>query len=264
MRLFELSAAAPLTNGQVLFAGGETTGRLMNAELYNPTARSFARTGNMSSGRVWHTLSSLPDGTILAAGGETDACSGNACVFAGSVASAELYDASTGAFVSTGNMTIARETHTATLLGDGRVLMAGGSSYGGIGIFGGSLASAELYTPATLVPAAELVALSGDGRGQGVIFHSGTTHVATLDDPAAADEIVDIYCTGVPEANAIVPRVVIGARMAAVLSLAKAVDTSGAIVLRVRVPSGIASGQAVPVRLFYLDRPSNVVTIAVR
>ena len=264
MMLFEQSAAATLANGQVLFTGGEVLGRMAEAELYNPTTRTFARTGDMTSRRVWHTLSSLPDGTVLAAGGETDSCSGNACFFAGSVASAELYDPSTRAFVPTGSMATARETHTATLLRDGRVLMAGGVSYGGIGIFRGSLASAELYTPPTLVPAPALVSLSGDGRGQGAIFHAGTTHVAAPDDPAAVGEIVEIYCTGLNDNSVLVPRVVIGGRLALVLSVSKAADMRDAAVLRVRVPGGIGSGPAVPVRLFHLDRPSNDVTMAVR
>ena len=107
----ELSAAATLMNGQVLFAGGEPLGRSANAELYNPATHTFARTADMTSRRVWHTLSSLPDGMVLAAGGETDSCSGNACFFAGSVASAELYDPSAGAFVPTGNMAIARDAY---------------------------------------------------------------------------------------------------------------------------------------------------------
>jgi hypothetical protein len=68
-------------------------------------------------------------------------------MFAGSVASAEIYDPSTGAFVATGSMSAAREVHTATLLNDGTVLIAGGESYGGIGIFFGATATAEIYTP---------------------------------------------------------------------------------------------------------------------
>jgi hypothetical protein len=142
-------AATPLANGKVLFAGGEgdACGRSSSAELYDPATGMFASTGNMAVRRSWHTLTLLPGGMVLAAGGETDSCSGNFCMFAGSVASAELYDPSTGVFVPTGGMTTPRETHTATLLKDGSVLIAGGVSYGGIGLFFGGMSSAELYFP---------------------------------------------------------------------------------------------------------------------
>jgi len=146
-------AATLLANGKVLFAGGEgdECGRSSSAELYDPATAMFASTGNMAVRRSWHTLTLLPGGMVLAAGGETDSCSGNGCMFAGSVASAELYDASRGVFVPTGGMTTARETHTATLLRDGNVLMAGGVSYGGIGLFFGGISSAELYIPSAPV-----------------------------------------------------------------------------------------------------------------
>jgi len=51
---------------------------------------------------------------------------------------AEVYDPATGSFSITGGMEIGRSGHTATLLPNGRVLVAGG------GVFIG-LASAELY-----------------------------------------------------------------------------------------------------------------------
>jgi hypothetical protein len=126
-----LSAAALLTNGNVLFAGGECDeqGTSSIAELYDPVTGAFASTGNMAWRRVWHTLTLLPDGTVLAAGG--------------SVASAEVFDPSTGGFAATGDMTAPGEVHTATLMKDGRVLIAGGLSI----VFGAS-ASAEIYTPA--------------------------------------------------------------------------------------------------------------------
>ena len=146
-----LSAAALLTNGKVLFAGGESNEEIDSsvAELYDPATGAFASTGNMAWRRIWHTLTLLPDSTVLAAGGDTATC-GVGCMFAGTVASAELYDPSTGAFAATGDMTARRSSHTATLLKDGTVLMAGGSSFGGIGIFFGASASAELYRPAAV------------------------------------------------------------------------------------------------------------------
>ena len=58
------------------------------------------------------------------------------------LASAELYDPKTGAFSPTASMTTARTDQTATLLSDGRVLMAGGYDR-----TTESLASAELYQP---------------------------------------------------------------------------------------------------------------------
>jgi hypothetical protein len=59
------------------------------------------------------------------------------------VRTAELYDPATGRFTRTGSLTAPRGGATATLLRDGRVLVAGG--YNG----SRSLASADLYDPAT-------------------------------------------------------------------------------------------------------------------
>ena len=60
------------------------------------------------------------------------------------LASAELYDPASGTWTETGSLNTARYDHTATLLPNGKVLVAGG--YAGTG---GYLASAELYDPAT-------------------------------------------------------------------------------------------------------------------
>ena len=264
MMAHEESTAAVLMNGQVLFAGGETVGRMADAELYDPASRTFVPTRSMAAPRVWHSLTLLPNGMVLAAGGETDTCSASGCWFAGSVSTAELYDPAAGAFVATPTMIAARETHTATVLKDGRVLLAGGVSYGGIGIFGGSLASAELYSPATPLAAPVLGSVSGDGQGQGAIFHAGTRQLATGDDPALVGDSVDIYCTGLSTGGVLPPQVAIGGRMAALLAVGAVPVAPGVTQVRVRIPTGITPGPAVRVRLTYLDRPSNEVTIGVR
>ena len=70
-----------------------------------------------------------------------------------------------GRWKVTGSMANARESHTATLLPDGQVLVAGG----GGDFFGQSLASAELYDPAT-----DLWAATGS------MVHARRAHTATL------------------------------------------------------------------------------------
>jgi hypothetical protein len=100
--------------------------------LYDPTAGTFTATGNMTEPRSWHKAILLVNGQVLIAGG----ISGGGINGPG-LASAELYDPSAEGFTATGSMTAARTFHTATLLPNGQVLVAGG----------GYLASAELYDP---------------------------------------------------------------------------------------------------------------------
>jgi hypothetical protein len=81
----------------------------------------------------------LPSGKVLVAGGES--YNGNNYV---TVGLAELYDPATGKWTVGGTLNEAREWHTATLLPNGEVLVAGGFNYDSIQLY-----SAELYSPAT-------------------------------------------------------------------------------------------------------------------
>jgi hypothetical protein len=103
----------------------------------------FARTGSMTVPRVSgsHTATLLSNGKVLIAGG--DGINNNSRVI---LANAELYDPAAGTFAATGSMTTVRELHTATLLGDGMVLIAGGDN-GANGLSFQTLASAELHDP---------------------------------------------------------------------------------------------------------------------
>jgi hypothetical protein len=135
--------ATLLSNGKVLIAGGHSGGAsLASAELYDPATGTFSVTGSMSTARGAPTATLLPNAKVLIAGGAAIVGGGGG----GELASAELYDPATGTFTATGSMSTARDHHTATLLPNAKVLIAGG--YSGRE----SLASAELYLRPHAVP----------------------------------------------------------------------------------------------------------------
>jgi len=136
--------ATLLANGEVLVAGGgNASGFLPTAELYNPATGKWTATGLMTTARGSHTATLLPNGEVLVAGGVSNGSSpwSNSCA-----TTAELYNPSTGQWTTTGSMTKTRASHTATLLNDGSVLVAGGLCNGG-GAYADN--SAELYDPST-------------------------------------------------------------------------------------------------------------------
>jgi WD40 repeat protein len=118
--------ATLLPDGKVLFQGSP------NAELYDPVTGAFSFTGAMAY-PYHYTATLLTNGKVLFTGGDDDP---------GSSDVAEVYDPSTGLFTLTGNLTKARADHTATLLPDETVLIAGSNGGGGY-----TDASAELYDP---------------------------------------------------------------------------------------------------------------------
>ena len=111
-------------------------------------------------------------------------------------------------------------------------------------------------------PAPVLLSVSGGSR-QGAILHAGTSQVASSTNPAIIGEVLEIYCTGLVDGSTVAPQITIGDRVADVLFLGKAPGFPGLNQVNVRVP-GITPGPAVPVRLTYLGRLSNEVTIGVR
>lgn len=115
--------ATLLTNGKVLIAGGSVAidAPTATAELYDPDSGIFTSTGSMTMPRMAHSATLLADGRVLIAGGTTRAGQGLT-----PSNSAEIYDPSTGTFASTGNLISDHVCQQATLLGNGKVLIAGG------------------------------------------------------------------------------------------------------------------------------------------
>ncbi|MBV8467136.1 MAG: hypothetical protein JO218_14440 [Burkholderiales bacterium] len=114
--------ATALANGTVLLAGGiDSTGNAAaNAEIVDPAAPYGTVTGSMTTPRAYAVASVQSDGTVLVAGGE-----GNTPGH-GTIAAVESYSPSTGSWQSAGALTSSRYNFTASLLGNGNTLIAGG------------------------------------------------------------------------------------------------------------------------------------------
>ncbi|MFT3766502.1 MAG: kelch repeat-containing protein [Minicystis sp.] len=136
----DLAKGTTLADGRVLVTGGHDNvpfvSFLDTAEIYDAASDSWTLTGPMVSPRGYHAITRLADGRVLVTGGTT----GYPDFI--SLATTEIYDPVTNAWSPAAPMNGARQSHTATLLADGRVLVAGG-------LDGSYLASAEIYDPAT-------------------------------------------------------------------------------------------------------------------
>jgi uncharacterized protein (TIGR03437 family) len=235
-----------LTNGTVLIAGGAQGDFYSSgAEIYNPATGAFSATGKMTAAiGYWQAAALLPEGKVLITG-ESPSRDGNAV----------LYDPVTGTF-SAPFYAQSQEGHAATLLPDGTILLSGGFV-----CCGSTMATVQIYHPAVLVPSPVLFSLSDDGRGPGAILHASTQQVVSPSNPSVAGEALEIYGSGLIDGSAIPPRVVIGGLMAEVLFFGNAPGFTGLNQVNVQMPGAIAPGPSVPVRMDYLGRPSNEVTI---
>lgn len=133
--------ATLLPNNRVLIAGGQggktqndVNTSLPESEIYNHVAGVFEANRLMTGSRFEHTATLLPNGKVLLAGGRVNGVVGtNNCLNPGSTPAALLFDPAAPAGSPTSVVTSAtplqmRNSHTATLLPDGQVLLAGGLS----------------------------------------------------------------------------------------------------------------------------------------
>ena len=145
--------ATLLQNGLVLVAGGFNGGTtLTSSELYNPATNTWSPAGTLSAARGSQTATLLNSGKVLLAGGFDNTIPGNNVT----LAITDLYNPATNTWSPGGTMTAARLGHTATLLTNGKVLVAAG--YQQTNTVSPPLASAETYDPSTNIwsPAASL------------------------------------------------------------------------------------------------------------
>ncbi len=135
--------AALLPNGKVLIAGGFNEllpeNYLRLAELFNPATGTFEKLpAEMTVARDEQASVALPGGKVLIVGGF------NAIKGQHYLKSVELFNSETNTFEAVApEMKVARDGPGAALLPNGKVLIVGGATSGGV-----FLKSAELYDPA--------------------------------------------------------------------------------------------------------------------
>ena len=132
------ATASLLRDGRVLLVGGvhDYWYPFSHGEIYEPSTNTWSSSGGLNDPRAQHAAILLNDGRVLVTGGCT-VCGGDAVQL---LASAEIYDPSVNRWSAVTPMNIARTGHTATRLGDGRVLVVGGRA-------GSNLPTAEIYDP---------------------------------------------------------------------------------------------------------------------
>ncbi len=119
--------AVTLSDGRILVTGSEIShsGGVDDSplsETYDPDTREWTITDVMSVRRSGHTLTLLPDGRVLAAGGEDSHVL---------YSTTEIFDPVTDTWSLGPELSQPRSNHSATLMPDGSVLLAGGISQKG-------------------------------------------------------------------------------------------------------------------------------------
>ena len=131
--------ATALVNGKVLISSGiniSAGNEISSAELFDPVLGTWSATGSMSAVRQSHAATLLTDGAVLVTGGVWR----NSFLSNAYHAFAELYNPTTEVWSTAGFMATPRTFHSTSLLPNGDVLVAGGSSD-----YKSVLASSELY-----------------------------------------------------------------------------------------------------------------------
>ena len=119
-------SALLLPDGRLLVVGGYVKaswgyGPVSAAEVYDPASRTWSSAEHLTRGRYNLTATLLPTGGVLVVGGQSADLSGIVTEVV-----AEVYVPATATRASVGSLSQSRREHSATLLPDGRVLVAGG------------------------------------------------------------------------------------------------------------------------------------------
>lgn len=173
-----MHTATWLASDQVLIAGGRSGSSMIpDAELYDPTTRTFAATGAMNHPRESHAASILGDGRVLVMGASSGAGSN----------SAETWDATTGVWTLTGAPQSTHNQFRLTRLLDSKVLATGGNT---------AANQVELFDPTDGANGTWSVVSSYSGTRRyhtATLLNDGTVLVAGGDDITTTFRTSEVY-----------------------------------------------------------------------
>lgn len=182
-RVLDGGSATMYSPGKIMKAGSATdsqgSGPSSNTTFVLDTTQNtpaWQQTPNMAYPRSFLNLTTLPDGTVLATGGETDKNGGN---ISNAVYAAELWSPQSQTWTTMASMHTPREYHsTALLLPDGRVVESGmGADFGNVP----NEMSAEFYSPPYLFKGARPTITQAPGQiHYGQAFQVSTPDGATI------------------------------------------------------------------------------------
>jgi hypothetical protein len=182
-------SATVLPNGKILVSGGRdnnTGDYLASAEVYDPVQDSWSSVGAMSAVRQFHAATLLANGTVLVTGGSSNW--GNSIHSSTPITFAELYNPAIDSWSVVGAMATARTGHTANLLPNGNVLVAGGSDSVS------ALASSEIYHYTYTI---STTASSGGNITSSLTVIRGTDSIPIVVAPAPGYHIASVLIDGV-------------------------------------------------------------------
>jgi Kelch motif protein len=208
-----------LTDGRILITGGTSANPglqniVASAEVYDPTTQTFTAIGSMTAPRATHRAVWLLDGRVLIVGGVQANQNDPTCAQALpppcvqpittctglALASAEIFDPATNTFTATGSMATPRAIgHSATLLSDGRVLVAGGITHpvGGslaAGVLQPALATTEIFDPAsgTFSPGPNMITARANHTATR-LFHVDAPSAVCQSSPSSCSTVSSIF-----------------------------------------------------------------------
>ncbi len=160
-----------LKTGKILAIGGFQE---RSCELFDPVTETWTMTDSIPTMRFYsQSITELKDGRILVSGGYRNFNVANSAEY---LAICEIYDPVTDKWLPAAPLNVGRYSHTATLLNNGEVLIAGGFTK-----TVGALRSCEIYNPTNNTWSISISLNESRSRASSILLPNGNVFISGRD-----------------------------------------------------------------------------------